>query len=148
MGGMTAASNVVNLAQVRADRAAARKPKWATDILTCALYTKMLRAEHDADTARIHYEARERGLESWGEAEDLRERIDGTNDDWLQYRGFIHHLAHMPATTRREAQVKRDTIGRAWLSGGDGDWYDQVRAGCVSDDHLLPPSLRLQQARA
>jgi hypothetical protein len=129
------------------------KPPWGDDIHTCCAYARMLRAEHDAESARIHYEAALRAS-SWSKEDDLRERTAANNLEWDRYIGVCAHLARLPASTRGQAQDKRNTIGRGWLSrdstlgrdpapGTIGQNFHDMRAGCLADDHLFPPSMRL-----
>lgn len=136
-------SNVIKLADRRP--AKAPPPDWSTDILTCSAYAQMVRAEHDAESARIHFDAVRRGLRSWMEGDDLRERTKTNNREWDCYIGLLQHLAELPAPTRRAATVKRNTIGKMWLRC-EGPLFERMQAGCLRDDHLFPPSMKLARA--
>lgn len=136
-------SNVINLADHRASKIAA--PDWSTNILTCSAYARLIRAEHDAEAARIHFDALSRGLQSWFEADDLRDRTEANNAEWDRYIGLLQHLSELPAQTRHEASVKRNTIGKTWLRC-TGRLFERMQAGCLRDDHLFPPSMKLARA--
>lgn len=154
------AENVVRLSDVRARRAmadnadaATPRPVWLDDIHTACAYARLVRAEHDAESARIHFHAKERGLSGWNAADDLRRRTDLNNLEWMRYIGLLAHIGSLPAATRGEAVDKRNTIGKAWLSpnstlkdcgpGTIGSNFAAMRRGCLHDDHLFPPSMRL-----
>lgn len=63
---------------------------------------------------------------------------------------------HLAAKTRSEASDKRNTVGRMWLTPGTlsregeeyapgtlGAQFATMRSGCIADDHLFPPSMKL-----
>jgi hypothetical protein len=133
-------SNIVSLADRR--RAQATPPDWSNDILTCSAYAQLVRAEHDAESARVHFDALKRGLRSWMDSDDLRERTKTNSAEWSRYLGLLQHLAELPAPTRQAAQVKRNTIGKMWLRC-EGRLFDRMQAGCLRDDHLFPRSQKL-----
>jgi hypothetical protein len=135
-------SNVTNIANWRAGKTALAD--WSNDISTCSAYAQLIRAEHDAESARIRFDALRRGLGSWSDADDLRQRTETNNDEWSSYIGLLQSLAEMPARTRLEAQVKRNTIGKMWLRC-EGRLNERMQAGCLRDDHLLPPSMKLSR---
>ena len=155
--------NVINLAAIRARRAtdakardAAAKPTWGDDIITLALYVQLVKAEHAAESARIRFEQKRDGITDawWDGPEDIKERVHANNRQWDLYIGLCAHLATLPAQTRNEARVKRDTIGKAWFSpdscvgrdpkpGTLGESFAKMRSGCLADDHLFPPSMKL-----
>lgn len=150
-----------NLADERRKRAATAKPEWGDDIMTLALYAQMVKAEHAAEKARIRFEQRRDGItDAWWEGpDDIKERVHENNRQWNHYIGICAHLATLPAETRNEARVKRDTIGKQWLGrdntlgcepkpGTIGDCFAKMRAGCLADDHLFPPSLKLENRKA
>jgi hypothetical protein len=156
---------VISLAQVKAERleqakarADAAKPEWGDDIITVALYAQMVRADHDAESAAIRFELRrDHGGMAWFDGPpDIKERVEENRRQWDIYIGLLAHLATLPAQTRNQARVKRDTIGKQWLAPLDGNWSDEpgslgrrfadMRRGCIADDHLFPPSLKLARA--
>jgi hypothetical protein len=60
--------NVIDMAKVRRRRRSAiaspqagSAPSWSEDIHTCCGYARMLRAEHEAERARIRFEQLEPG---------------------------------------------------------------------------------------
>jgi hypothetical protein len=136
-------SNIISLADRRTAKPAA--PDWSNDIAICSAYAQLVRAEHDAESARLHFDALRRGLSSWMDADDLRERTDTNNLEWNRYVGLLQHLAELPARTRRMAQVKRNTIGKMWLHS-EGRLFERMQAGCLRDDHLFPRSMKLSRA--
>jgi hypothetical protein len=149
--------SVINLAAERTRRALTEsekyaeagarqnEPAWKEDIHTCCAYARMLRAEHDAETERIRFDAKVRGLKSWNEADDLKRRVDVNWLDWYRYQDLLRHIAAIPATTRGEASDKRHTIGKQWLAANSSisTITGPMRNGCLADDHLFPPSLKL-----
>lgn len=140
-------SNIISLDDARAVKRGA--PDWRTDIKTCVLYAELVKAQHDAVSAQIHLDARLRGLESWLDAEDLKQRVDENNREWNRYVGLVIHTAELPAADRKEAQLKRRLVGRGWLTHGQGlKMCERMRTGCEADDHLFPPSLRLARSAA
>lgn len=148
---MSLDNTVINFSEAR-DRIAKRKqtaatgePAWKDDIRTCCAYARMLRAEHDAESARIHFDARSRGVGGWNEADDLIERTQSNNLEWDRYIGVLRHLANLPAQSRAEASDKRNTIGKMWLAPDVSctKLFGPLRAGCIRDDHLFPPSMKL-----
>lgn len=116
---------------------------WQNDIGYCCLYAECLKADHAAERAKINLEEKERGIRYWWDGpQDIRDRVNANNHLWDIYRALLRHIAALPATTRSEAHQKRATIGKMWLSAGDG-WSADLRAGCEADDHLFPKSLKL-----
>lgn len=142
-------SNVIDMAARRAARSRNEqaKPAWGDDILTLAAYARMVRAEHHAEQARIDFERRRDGItDKWWEGpEDIKQRIEANNREWDLYIGLLRYLAKLPATTRAEATVKRTTIGKQWLAADVTcpNLFGPMREGCIADDHLFPPSLKL-----
>lgn len=137
--------NVTSLTEFRAARtAAAGAPPWSKDILACAAYAKMVRAEHDAEKARIDYECVLRGNICFWDADDLRGRADANNLEWMRYIGLLQHIATLPAADRRLATIKRSVIGRLWLTA-EGALFETMRKGCEGDDHFFPKSARLRR---
>lgn len=124
------------------------RPAWADDIVTLCLYARKVKAEHEAESCRIRFETRTRGLKHWNEAEDIQARVDANNLDWQLYIALCVEIAERPAETQSHARIKRDTIGRGWLGKGDSSlsFIGRLRAGCLADDHLFPPSLRMERA--
>jgi hypothetical protein len=135
-------SNVINFPERRG--AKSRAPHWSEDIAICSAYAQLVRAEHDAESSRLHFEALSRDLSSWMDADDLRERTNTNNLEWSRYIGLLQHLAELPAQTRRTAQVKRNTIGNMWLRS-EGELFERMQAGCLRDDHLFPRSMKLSR---
>lgn len=136
-------AQVIYLADHRRQKPAA--PARLGDLVYWCLCAKSLKAEHDADIARLDLERYERGLHYPSKLPaDLQEIIENNRDRWDLYRAMIKHLAAVPAKTRQHAQMKRYTIGRLWLRC-DGEFYDAMRAGCIADDHLFPPSQKLKK---
>lgn len=116
---------------------------WQTDIEYCSLYAQKLRAAHEAERAEINLACKERGIRYWWDGpQDIRDRVDTNNIDWQLYRAMLRHLAAMPAETRRQAQMKRVTIGNVSLRG-DCEFSEELPKGCLADDHLFPKSLKL-----
>ncbi|HVL77878.1 MAG TPA: hypothetical protein VM346_01170 [Sphingomicrobium sp.] len=149
--GASAPSNVLCFAAARAKRltqANAQLPTWAHDIKLCCAYAELLKAQHQAESASIRFDQLRRGLGPWWEGpSDIRDRVNENNRQWDIYCALIRHIAALPAANRREAAIKRSAIGRKWLSySGEQGWITAVRAGCVADDHLFPPSLKLGRA--
>ena len=139
-------ARVIHLAEYRRPNPA--WPAYASDIAYCCQYARVLRTEHDAETARIDFECMQRGIEAWWEGpQDIVDRIKANNDGWCVYRALLKHIAALPAETRRQASMKRAAIGKMWLAD-DSDWSQQLRAGCEADDHLFPKSLKLRKELA
>lgn len=149
---------VIELAAVREQRRVeakardeAAKPEWADDIITLALYAQMVKAEQRAEQARYLFEAKRDGLTDawWNWPEGMKERVHENNRQWRHYQAMLTHLASLPAASRSEARVKRSTIGNMWLKpGNDGDkMFERFRQGCLADDHLFPPSLKLARLK-
>lgn len=113
------------------------------DLEYCCLYAEVLRASHTAEKARLRLECKERGVKHWWEGpQDIRDRVDANNYQWEVFRAVLKAIAAKPAQTRREASLKRATIGKLWLTA-EGEYYGDLRAGCEADDHLFPKSLKL-----
>ncbi|WP_374407433.1 hypothetical protein [Pelagerythrobacter sp.] len=159
---MSAGSTIINFAEARQRFAGRRrskadrdKPEWCDDIATLAAYAEMVRAEHDAESARIRFErTREKITEHWWEGpEDIQSRINKNNAQWTKYIALLAYLAVLPAKTRSQARVKRSAIPKMWLNadrdsegikpGTIGASFAAMREGCLLDDHLFPPSLKL-----
>lgn len=140
---------VVDLAEARQRRHERQRqesdaPEWAQDIQHCCLYAQMLKAEHDAETARLRFEKHRDGISAWWEApSDVQDRVHANNREWERYRALMQHIAALPAQTRQQAQMKRNTIGSLWLRPNRDEWYARLRAGCEQDDHLFPASAKL-----
>ncbi len=136
---------VINLAEARMRLTGAKSetPSWVNDIKHCCSYARMLKAEHDAETACIDFDCLIREIEFWWEGPaDIRSRIEATWKGWSTYRALIRHIAHLPASNRSQAQMKRAAIGNLWLRG-DCEWSAVLRKACEGDDHLLPRSMKL-----
>jgi len=143
-------ASVHSLADARAAKVAAATkapPAWANDLEYCCLYARVLRAEHDAEEARLKLERLQRGVKNVYEDEELGARTDANHLEWDVYHALILHLAELPAKDRRIASIKRRTIGNMWLRA-EGERYDRIRAGCEQDDHLFPPSAQMRRKRA
>jgi hypothetical protein len=130
-------------------------PAWSTDVVECCLRARVIKTEHEAEQARIDLERHQRGITlAWRDTpKDLQDRIDANNIEWEIYGAMIRHLAALPTSNRREARMKRTTIGKIWLrpstrDDGDGgvSWIAALRDGCIADDHHFPPSERLGRA--
>jgi hypothetical protein len=142
---------VINLADARRAKAKAQdeanKPEWGDDIPTLAAYARLVKAEHQAESRRIDFEQLRDGITEpwWAGPDDIRERVEENNRLWARYIGLLQHLASLPAATRAEARVKRATIGKQWLADEPScpGLFGPMREGCLRDDHLFPPSLRL-----
>lgn len=123
------------------------RPEWSDDIHTLAAYVRLVRAEHDAETARITFEQCRDGITDawWLGPEDIKERVHENNRNWDIYIGLLRCLAQLPAKTRNEAQAKRSTIGKQWLAPDVSctNLFGPLREGCLRDDHLFPPSMKL-----
>lgn len=126
-------------------------PDWKNDIRLCCAYARLLRAEHDAENARIDFDLlREHDDCAWWEASDeIKSRVTENGDDWERYIALLVHIAALPAKTRSEAGDKRRTIGRNWLKPDVGHFkpFARMREGCLADDYLFPPSLRLERLK-
>lgn len=147
-------STVVDLSAARQRLAVHRqaqndrdKPEWFDDILTLAAYAQLVKAEHAAESARIAFEHCRDGIAAawWEGPEEIKERVHENNRKWDLYIGLALHLAQLPATTRNQARVKRNTIGKQWLAPDVSctNLLGPLREGCLRDDHLFPPSLKL-----
>lgn len=134
-------AQVICLSEYRQQKAPETTP--GADLEYCCLYAEVLKASHAAEQARLRLECKERGIRYWWEGpQDIRDRVDANNYQWEVYRAVLKALAAKPAATRREASLKRATIGRQWLSA-DSEYYADLRTGCEADDHLFPKSLKL-----
>lgn len=139
-----APAEVINLADYRTQPPA--PPAWRGDIEYFVRWARVLKAEHDAESARLDFECKQRAIEAWWEGpEDIIDRIKANNDAWDLYRAVVKYIASIPASTRAQAMMKRAAVGKLWLRG-DCDFSRDLRAGCASDDYLFPPSGRLTQA--
>lgn len=154
----TPTNNIVSLAERRAVKdtlagvpLASLPPAWANKISVCCAYARMLRAQHDAEAACIQFEQRRDGItEYWWEGpEHFKDRIDANNWKWERFIELCRHVASLRATTRQEATDKRHTIGRMWLSADSclSEMTGPMRDGCIRDDHLFPPSMRLEKSK-
>lgn len=135
--------------QRRAEKQKASRPAWGADIKSCCVYAELVKAEHAAERARIDWDLHDCCIECWWEGpEHIQERVHANNREWERYIALLVHIAELPAKTRREAQMKRHAIGVGWLKP-DGCLSDfgRMRAGCMADDHLFPPSLRLDRLK-
>lgn len=125
-------------------------PAWKSDIHTCCAYARLVRAEHEAESARIKFEQLERGItDAWWEGPaDIMDRVNRNNLEWDRYIQLLRHMAALPATTRAEGADKRHTIGKGWLSEDCScpKLFAPLRAGCIADDHLFPRSMKLARA--
>lgn len=134
-------AQVIRLSDHRKQKSPKDEPR--ADIEYCCLYAEVLKASHAAEQARLRLECKERGIRYWWEGpQDICDRVDANNYQWQVYRAVLKALAARPALTRREASLKRATIGKQWLSA-DSEYYADLRAGCEADDHLFPKSLKL-----
>jgi len=144
---------VINFSEAR-ERMAKRKQSpsaggsaWKNCIDICCAYARLVRAEHAAESARIRFDQLERHVtEAWWEGPaDLKQRIHANNAQWDVYIALLRHIAALPATTRSEAANKRSTIPKMWLTGhcAESALFAPLRAGCLRDDHLFPPSMKL-----
>lgn len=150
---MQASSSVIDITEARrrlravAGDGAEQGPSWKKDIRTCCAYARLVRAEHEAESARIKFDQIERGVgDSWWQGpDDLKHRVNANNTQWDIYIALLRHIAALPAATRSEAANKRNTIGKMWLAEDCADTrlLGPLRTGCLRDDHLFPPSMRL-----
>ena len=145
-------SEVIDLSEVRKRRrnALGTVPAWSDDISTCCAYARMMKAEHQLERERLSFEQLkdEFPLAWWDWPEDRKQRVHANNHLWDTYIAFLHHIAKLPAGTRREASIKRNTIGKMWLAPDVlcESLFGQMREGCLRDDHLFPPSMKLARA--
>jgi hypothetical protein len=97
------------------------KPAWANDLRECCLAARVMRADHEAESARIALLQHQRGEKGgwWDGSKDIADRVDENNRLWWAYREMIQHIATLPATSRSEAVMKRTTIGKMWLRPSD-----------------------------
>jgi hypothetical protein len=137
----------------------ASSPEWKDDVRLCCAYARVMKAEHAAERERITFDLLRNhdGIAWWNAPEGMQERVHENNRRWSAYIAMCAHLASLPARTRNEARVKRDTIGKAWLRPGReikefkpgtiGEQFAEMRGGCLADDHLFPPSLKLARLK-
>ena len=136
-------AEVIKLADYR--RQPPAHAAWQADIDYLCRYARVLRLEHDAETARLDLECKQRGIDAWWLGpRDIVARINANNEAWILYRAVVKHIALIPAATRSQAMMKRAAVGKLWLRG-DCESSRVLRAGCEADDHLLPRSLRLKK---
>lgn len=126
-------------------------PPWQDDIALCCAYARMMKAEYEMEHERIHFElGRDHGGRAWWNApQDIQDRVHVNNHLWKTYMALCVHIAELPAKTRGEARNKRFTIGKNWLKPGNAGFraLERMREGCLADDHLFPPSLRLARLK-
>lgn len=137
-------SNVIRLADYRTEPPA--HAAWQADIDYCCRYARVLQTEHDAEKARLALKCKQRGIDFWWEGpQDIIDRINANNEEWVRYRALLRHIAAIPAANRADAVKKRAVIGKLWLRG-ESEYSRGLRASCEADDHLFPPSGRLAKA--
>lgn len=147
---MTAAIIDLDAARLNGSRGRSLPPEWGEDIENCCAYAELLKAEHGHEQARIRFELlHDHGGYAWYDASnDIRSRVDANNLLWDACVALLVHVAGLPTQSRSEASRKRSTIGKLWLQPEDGSCpFTKMRAGCVADDHLFPPSLKLVKVK-
>ncbi|NVE93390.1 hypothetical protein [Altererythrobacter lutimaris] len=141
---------VVSLDEFRSKKANRKGPAWKDSIKHCCAYANVLKAEHALEREQIKFDLLSEFDDCawWDAPEYVRQRVEENNTRWTTYVALCEHIAALPARTRAEAGMKRSTIGKMWLKP-DGTFgaFQRMRAGCLADDHLFPPSLKLSRVK-
>lgn len=125
-------------------------PEWQNDIRHCCAYARLLNAEHAVERERVNFDLLRDHKDTawWNAPAEIQARVEENNRSWNLYIALLRHIASLPAQTRGEAQNKRYTIGKMWLRpDGTSGAFENMRDGCLADDHLFPPSLKLARLK-
>ncbi len=133
-------------ARQRLQRPADDAPEWADNIKLSCAYARLIKTQHAYDLECLNlillrdYD----DIAWWDAPADIQERVYSINRLWCAYVELLVIIAEMPAKTITEAQDKRRTMPKDWLKlEGAADRRKRMREGCLLDDHLFPPSLKL-----